>query len=41
MKDERYKNLDHELVEIIERENMEKFPKITLDNIVGLEFLKK
>lgn len=39
--DERYKNLDPHMVEMIEGEIMEKQPNITWDDIAGLEFAKK
>lgn len=39
--DERYKNLDPKMVEMIENEIMEKECKLTWDDIAGLEFAKK
>lgn len=39
--DERMKNLDPRMVEMIENEIMEKDCKITWDDIAGLEFAKK
>lgn len=39
--DERYKNLDPRMVELIENEIMEKDCKITWEDIAGLEFAKK
>lgn len=39
--DERYKNLDPRMVEMIENEIMEKDCKLTWDDIAGLEFAKK
>lgn len=39
--DERYKNLDPRMVEMIENEIMEKDCKITWDDIAGLGFAKK
>lgn len=41
MQDERYKNLDPRMVELIENEIMEKQPNITWADIAGLEFAKK
>ena len=41
MEDERYKNLDPRMVELIEGEIMEKQPNVTWDDIAGLEFAKK
>ena len=37
MQDERYKNLDPKMVELIENEIMERQIKITWDDIAGLE----
>ena len=39
--DERYKNLDPKMVEMIENEIMEKECSLTWDDIAGLEFAKK
>ena len=39
--DERYKNLDPRMVELIENEIMERQLDITWDDIAGLEFAKK
>ena len=41
MEDERYKNLDPRMVEMIENEIMEKQPNIKWDDISGLEKAKK
>jgi SpoVK/Ycf46/Vps4 family AAA+-type ATPase len=41
MQDERYKNLDPKMVEMIENEIMERQLDITWDDIAGLEFAKK
>lgn len=41
MQDERYKNLDPKMVELIENEIMERQLEITWDDIAGLEFAKK
>jgi SpoVK/Ycf46/Vps4 family AAA+-type ATPase len=41
MQDERYKNLDPRMVELIENEIMERQIKITWDDIAGLELAKK
>lgn len=41
MQDERYKNLDPRMVELIENEIMEKSPNINWNDIAGLEFAKK
>ena len=41
MTDERYKNLDPRMVELIENEIMERQLDITWDDIAGLEFAKK
>jgi len=39
--DERYKNLDPRMVELIENEIMEKQPNVVWDDIAGLEKAKK
>ena len=41
LQDERYKNLDPLMVEMIENEIMERALNITWDDIAGLEFAKK
>ncbi len=41
MEDERYKNLDPRMVEVIEGEIIERQPNVTWDDIAGLEFAKK
>ena len=41
MQDERYKNLDPKMVELIENEIMERQIKITWEDIAGLEQAKK